>query len=87
MQPITMSDVRLIAGEGKLSAHQTIAAVNGVLRMRAGQQFGRAASMMVAKIIEDEIGGEVCTPEWAQAAADRIVCALRNDEQKADGNG
>lgn len=78
---ITMSDVRLVAGEGKLSATDTLAAVNAVLRMRASQQFGRATAIMIAKIIEDEIGGEVCTPEWAQAAADRIACALRNDEQ------
>jgi hypothetical protein len=42
----------------------------------------RATAAMIAKIIQDEIGGEVCTPEWARAAADRIVCALNNNEQK-----
>jgi hypothetical protein len=42
----------------------------------------RATAAMIAKIIQDEIGGEVCTPEWAQAAADRIVCAINNNEQK-----
>jgi len=78
MNPLTMSDIRLVAGEGKLSAKDILAAVNGVLRMRADQQVGRTTAILIAKIIEDEIGGEVCTSEWAQAAADRIVCALRN---------
>lgn len=34
---------------------------------------------MIARIIQDEIGGEVCTQEWAKAAADRIVCAFANE--------
>lgn len=35
---ITMSDVRLVIGEGKLSNHDVLAAVNALLRMRAAQQ-------------------------------------------------
>lgn len=31
---ITMSDIRLVAGEGKLTAHDVLAAANAVLRMR-----------------------------------------------------
>ena len=33
-KPITMSDIRLAAGEGNLSAHDVLAAANAVLRMR-----------------------------------------------------
>lgn len=36
MVEITMSDVRLAAGEGKLSAHDVLAACNAVLRTRQG---------------------------------------------------
>jgi hypothetical protein len=73
-KPITMSDVRLAAGEGKLSAHDVLAAVNAILRQR--RRYSRQDAIMIAGIIQDEIGGEVCTPEWSQAAADRIVSAL-----------
>lgn len=37
----------------------------------------RETANLIAMIIQDEIGGETCTPEWSRAAADRIVCALR----------
>jgi len=33
--PITMSDIRLCAGEGKLTAHTVLDAANAVLRQRA----------------------------------------------------
>lgn len=81
IKPIKMAEVRLAAGEGKLTAHETLAAVNAVLRQR---RLGRQEAIMIAKIIEDEIGGEVCTPEWSQAAAERIVCALNNPEPAHD---
>lgn len=45
-----------------------------------GRRYSRQDAVMIAGIIQDEIGGEVCTPEWSQAAADRIVCALENNE-------
>lgn len=51
-------------------------------RERREPTTGRQTAIMIAGIIQDEIGGEVCTPEWAQAAADRIVCALG----RADGD-
>lgn len=35
-KPITMSDIRLVAGEGKLSASDVLAAANAVLRTRGG---------------------------------------------------
>lgn len=34
MKPISMGDVRLAAGEGQLSAHDVLAAVNGILASR-----------------------------------------------------
>ena len=34
-KPITMNDIRLCAGEGKLSAHAVLDAANAVLRQRA----------------------------------------------------
>lgn len=33
-KPLTMSDIRLVAGEGKLTAHDVLAAANAVLRRR-----------------------------------------------------
>ena len=33
-KPLTMSDIRLVAGEGKLTAHDVLAAANAVLRGR-----------------------------------------------------
>jgi hypothetical protein len=33
-KPLTMSDIRLMAGEGKLSAHDVLAAANAALRLR-----------------------------------------------------
>ncbi len=36
-RPITMQDIRLMAGEGKLSAHTVLEAANAVLRSR--QQY------------------------------------------------
>lgn len=33
--PITMPDIRLAVGEGKLSAHDVLVAANAVLRMRS----------------------------------------------------
>lgn len=44
----------------------------------ASADLGRREAVRIAAIIQDEIGGEVCTPELAEAAADRIVCALNN---------
>ncbi|RZN21957.1 hypothetical protein [Bradyrhizobium sp. Leo121] len=35
--PITMSDIRLVAGEGRLSQGQIVNAVNTILRQRSGQ--------------------------------------------------
>jgi hypothetical protein len=36
LRPITMQDIRLIAGEGTLSARTVLEAVNVILRQRAG---------------------------------------------------
>ncbi len=55
--------------------------IPGGPRLRLGLQ----EAAMIAGIILDEIGGEVCTPEWSRAAADRIVCALSHDGQSGDG--
>lgn len=38
IKPITMQDVRLCAGEGKLRAHDVLNGANAVLHMRANQQ-------------------------------------------------
>lgn len=38
IKPITMSEVRLCAGEGKLAAHDVLAACNAVLRMRVSDK-------------------------------------------------
>lgn len=51
-------------------------AVPGGTRLRLGLQ----EAAMIAGIIQDEIGGEICTPEWSRAAADRIVSALSTDD-------
>lgn len=40
-EAITMSDIRLMAGEGKLSAHDVLNAANAVLRMRSRQMAQR----------------------------------------------
>lgn len=37
-KPITMQDVRLVAGEGKLAAHTVLDAVNAILRQRHALQ-------------------------------------------------
>lgn len=42
VREITMQDVRLMAGEGKLSAHDVLKAVNAHLRMHQVVSFPRA---------------------------------------------
>jgi hypothetical protein len=71
-----------LAGDNK---HLT--AERDALRARIEIMTDRQAASMISMIIEDEIGGEVCTKEWSQAAADRIVCALSNAHEQRTSVG
>lgn len=57
-------------------------AADEIERLRAAR-LDRDAAIMIARIINDEIGEEICTSELAEAASERIVCALNNHEQDA----
>ena len=54
------------------------------IRSEGAGMSDRAMAVMIAKIIQDEIGDEICTPELAEAAADRIECAIRNNPHKTN---
>ncbi len=56
VRPITMQDVRLAAGEGKLSAHDVLNAVNAILRNRV--QPGRSPSREEWMNVSSELAAE-----------------------------
>lgn len=72
MKPITMSDVRLIAGEGKLSADDVLAAVNGHLRMHSCNPAmrERAAPQPCADLTVTELIEWLANPQYTNGVLD-----------------
>lgn len=73
-EAITMQDVRLCAGEGKLSAHDVLNAVNAILRNRRPPVVhGWPEREVVARVIRSAIGETRVSQSQADWAAHRVL--------------